>query len=92
MSLATERVQEIVSEHKQHESDTGSPEVQIAILTYKIRSLTDHLKTHKHDYHSRRGMLKMVSRRKKLLRYLKHKDAERFRAIVANLRIRATQI
>lgn len=88
MSLQVQ-IEAAIAEYRTHETDTGSPEVQIAILTTKISSLTGHLKTHSHDYHSRRGMLKMVSRRKRLLKYLKRKDIARFRALVAKLGLRA---
>lgn len=71
-----------------HEGDTGSPEVQIAILTKRINDLTEHLKTHKKDHHSRRGLLKMVGHRRNLLNYLMKKDIERYRAIIAKLGIR----
>lgn len=79
---------EIVQEHKRHEVDTGSPEVQIAILTARITQLTDHLRVHKKDHHSRRGLLKMVGQRRRLLRYLSKKDVERYRAIVEKLGLR----
>ena len=79
---------EIIDEFKMHESDTGSPEVQIAILTRRISDLTEHLKVHKTDYHSRRGMLKMIGQRKGLLDYLRDTDIERYRAIVAKLGLR----
>ena len=71
-----------------HENDTGSPEVQIAILTKRINDLTEHLKTHKKDHHSRRGLLKMVGHRRNLLNYLAKKDIERYRAVVAKLGLR----
>ena len=80
--------QEIIANNKIHESDTGSPEVQIAILTKRINDLTEHLKVHKNDHHSRRGLLKMVGRRRNLLNYLMKKDIERYRAITAKLGIR----
>ena len=92
MSLPTETIQEIVNKYQQHDKDTGSAEVQIALLTKKIQSLTDHLKSHKHDYNSRRGMEIMVSGRKKMLRYLKSKDIARFEKIVKELGIRAKNI
>ncbi|NLA58939.1 MAG: 30S ribosomal protein S15 [Firmicutes bacterium] len=79
---------QIIDEFKLHESDTGSPEVQIAILTKRINDLTEHLKVHKKDYHSRRGMLKMIGQRKGLLDYLKERDIERYRTLVAKLGIR----
>lgn len=71
-----------------HENDTGSPEVQIAILTARIKELTEHLKVHTHDNHSRRGLLKMVGKRRKMLDYLKRTDIERYRAIIAKLGLR----
>ena len=78
----------IIKEYAQHEGDTGSPEVQIAILTARIQELTEHLKVHIHDNHSRRGLLKMVGKRRKMLDYLAKKDIERYRAIIAKLGIR----
>jgi small subunit ribosomal protein S15 len=86
--LVTEKKQEIIDNFKLHESDTGSPEVQIAILTERIVYLTDHFKIHKKDHHSRRGLLKIVGQRRRLLDYLKKKDVERYRAIIARLGIR----
>ena len=80
--------QEIIAKYAQHEGDTGSPEVQIALLTERINHLNDHLKTHKQDNHSRRGLLKMVGKRRGLLDYLKRTDIERYRAIVAALELR----
>ncbi len=79
---------EIIENNRLHETDTGSPEVQIAILTRRINDLTEHLKVHTHDHHSRRGLLKMVGRRRNLLNYLRKKDVERYRAIIAKLGIR----
>ena len=79
---------EIIAKFAQHEGDTGSPEVQIALLTERINHLNDHLKTHKQDNHSRRGLLKMVGKRRGLLDYLKAKDIERYRAVVAALELR----
>ena len=78
----------IIQENALHEGDTGSPEVQIAILTRRINDLTEHLKANKNDHHSRRGLLKMVGRRKNLLNYLMKNDIERYRAIIAKLGIR----
>ena len=78
----------IIKEYAQHEGDTGSPEVQIALLTKRINDLTKHLKTHKKDHHSRRGLLKMVGQRRNLLNYLTKVDIERYRAIIAKLGIR----
>lgn len=82
------RKQEIIDQNKLHEGDTGSPEVQIALLTERINHLNDHLKIHKKDHHSRRGLLKMVGQRRGLLNYLKDKDIERYRAIISKLDIR----
>lgn len=78
----------VIESNRIHQTDTGSPEVQIAILTARIIELTDHLKIHKHDNHSRRGLLKMVGKRRKMLDYLAQKDIERYRAIIAKLGIR----
>ena len=78
----------IIKEYAQHEGDTGSPEVQIALLTKRINDLTEHLKTHKKDHHSRRGLLKMVGQRRNLLNYLTKVDIERYRAIIAKVGIR----
>jgi len=78
----------VIESNRLHETDTGSPEVQIAILTERINQLTEHLKTHKKDNHSRRGLLKMVGNRRNLLDYLMSKDIERYRAIIAKLGIR----
>ena len=78
----------VIEANKTHENDTGSPEVQIAILTRRINDLTEHLKVHKNDHHSRRGLLKMVGHRRNLLNYLKKKDINRYRAIIEKLGIR----
>jgi small subunit ribosomal protein S15 len=86
--LATDKKQAIISSYKLHDSDTGSPEVQIAILTERINYLTEHFKVHKKDHHSRRGLLKIVGQRRRLLDYLKKKDVERYRGIIAKLGIR----
>lgn len=80
--------QGIINEYGRHEGDTGSPEVQIAVLTKRINDLTEHLKIHKKDHHSRRGLLKMVGHRRNLLAYLQKNDIERYRAIIAKLNIR----
>lgn len=88
MSIVKEKKTEIVSEHRQHETDTGSPEVQIALLTTRINQLTEHLKEHKKDHHSRRGLLMMVGQRRRLLNYLTSKDITRYREIVAKLGLR----
>jgi len=79
---------EIIEKYKLHESDTGSPEVQIALLTERIVHLTEHFKTHKKDHHSRRGLLKLVSRRRRLLDYVRKKDDQRYRSIINRLGIR----
>ncbi len=79
---------QIMQEYATHEGDTGSPEVQIAVLTKRINDLTEHLKTHKKDHHSRRGLLKMVGHRRNLLTYLQKKDIERYRAVIAKLGLR----
>ncbi|MEL7655841.1 MAG: 30S ribosomal protein S15 [Bacillota bacterium] len=79
---------EIISEYKTKEGDTGSPEVQVAILTYRINDLNEHLKIHKKDHHSRRGLLKMVGQRRNLLNYLKNKDLNRYRDLIARLGLR----
>jgi small subunit ribosomal protein S15 len=86
--LITERKQEIINTFKQHEGDTGSPEVQIALLTERINYLTEHFKMHKKDHHSRRGLLKIVGQRRRLLDYLKSKDVERYKTVIAKLGIR----
>ena len=86
--LSKEKKQELIKEYQREEGDTGSSEVQIAILTARINQLTDHLKEHKNDHHSRRGLLKMVGKRKKLLNYLENNDIERYRDLIAKLGIR----
>lgn len=86
--LTTEAKLAVIKEYATHEGDTGSPEVQVAILTSRITYLTEHLKEHKKDHHSRRGLLKMVGQRRGLLNYLMAKDIERYRAIIAKLGIR----
>jgi len=88
MALQTAQKEEIISGFRAHETDTGSPEVQIALLTERINQLTDHLRTHKHDFHSRRGLLKLVGRRRRLLAYLSAKDVERYRATIQRLGLR----
>ena len=88
MALNQETKQQLIQEFKIHEGDTGSPEVQIAILTYRINYLTEHLKTNKKDHHSRRGLLKMVGQRRGLLNYLIKNDIERYRAIINKLGLR----
>jgi small subunit ribosomal protein S15 len=88
MALLKEQKQELISDNARGDADTGSPEVQIALLTQRISELTEHLKTHKHDHHSRRGLLRMVGRRKRLLAYLQRQDVERYRALIAKLGLR----
>lgn len=88
MPLHTEKKQEIIAKHRQHDGDTGSPEVQIALLTERITYLTDHFKTHQKDHHSRRGLLKLVSKRRRLLDYLRNRNLERYRSVIKTLGIR----
>jgi small subunit ribosomal protein S15 len=88
MATAKEVKEEIVENYRQHESDTGSSQVQIALLTKRITELTEHFKVHKKDHHSRRGLLKLVSQRRKLLDYLKRKDIEQYHEIVSKLGLR----
>jgi small subunit ribosomal protein S15 len=88
MVLATDQKKQIIEKYKLHEGDTGSPEVQIAILTERINYLTGHLKEHKKDHHSRRGLLKMVGQRRALLNYLKAKNFDRYRTIIEKLGLR----
>jgi small subunit ribosomal protein S15 len=88
MSVADLNKAQIVADNARGTGDTGSPEVQVALLTARINDLTDHFKTHAKDHHGRRGLLKMVSRRRKLLDYLKDKDADRYRALIAKLSLR----
>jgi small subunit ribosomal protein S15 len=88
MSLARETKTEVIDNFKKHDSDTGSPEVQIALLTERINLLTEHFKTHKKDHTSRRGLLKMVGQRRRLLEYLKKKDIEGYRKLIERLGIR----
>ena len=86
--LATEKKQEIINSFKKHDSDTGSPEVQIAILTERITYLTEHFKIHKKDHHSRRGLLKLVGQRRRLLDYLKGKEVDSYKKVIERLGIR----
>ena len=86
--ITKEIKQQIIKDYQLKEGDTGSPEVQIAILTYRINDLNEHLKEHKKDHHSRRGLLKMVGQRRNLLNYLKAKDLERYRTVIARLGLR----
>ncbi len=88
MTITAEKKKTIIGEHKLHEGDTGSPEVQVAILTDRITSLTDHLRTHKHDFHSRRGLVILVGKRNRLLRYLSQRDVARYQALIARLGLR----
>ncbi|WP_293768288.1 30S ribosomal protein S15 [uncultured Corynebacterium sp.] len=88
MALTTEQKSEILKEYGLHETDTGSPEAQVALLTSRINTLTEHLKSHKHDHHSRRGLMLMVGRRRRLLGYLADKDIERYRSLIARLGLR----
>jgi small subunit ribosomal protein S15 len=86
--LSTEKKKELIEQYKLHESDTGSPEVQIGLLTHRIQYLTEHLKVHKKDHHSRRGLLMLVGRRRRLLNYVKQNDVQRYRTIIDNLGLR----
>ncbi|MCD8914699.1 MULTISPECIES: 30S ribosomal protein S15 [Staphylococcus] len=88
MAISQERKDELIKQYRVHETDTGSPEVQIAVLTAEINALNDHLRTHKKDHHSRRGLLKMVGRRRHLLNYLRKKDIQRYRELIKSLGIR----
>ncbi len=88
MALQKPKKTEIITDYATKEGDTGSPEVQIALLTERINQLIEHLKLHDHDHHSRRGLLKLVGRRRRLLAYLNNKDTERYRAVIARLGLR----
>ena len=88
MSLDTATKKKIIEEFGTGENDTGSPEVQVALLTRRIQELTEHLKVHKHDHHSRRGLLLLVGRRRRLLKYLQSKDIERYRSLIVRLGLR----
>lgn len=88
MSLSKEQKAQIISDFKLHEEDTGSPEVQIALLTNRINYLTDHMKNHKKDFHTRLGLLKLVGQRRRLLDYLKNNDIESYRQLIQNLGMR----
>lgn len=92
MSLTAQDKEQIIKEYQLAEGDTGSPEVQIAILTTKINQLTEHFRVHKHDFHSRRGLLRIVSQRRKLLKYLRGVDLARYRSLVTRLGLRSTII
>lgn len=88
MALSSTTKEKIVSEYKRDDKDTGSPEVQIALLSANITDLTKHMQSHKHDYHSRRGLIGQVNKRRKLLQYLKDKDVERYRTLIEKLGLR----
>jgi small subunit ribosomal protein S15 len=88
MAITQERKNELMNEYKVHETDTGSPEVQIAVLTENINNLNDHLRLHKKDHHSRRGLLKMVGKRRNLLTYLRNNDVQRYRVLINKLGLR----
>ena len=88
MALNTEQKQEIIDRYRLHDADTGSPEVQVAILSERITYLTDHFKVHAKDHHSRRGLIKLVGQRRRLLNYLKDKDIDRYRALIEQLGLR----
>ena len=88
MSLTIEAKREIIQKHGKSENDTGSPEVQIALLSARISHLTEHLREHQHDHHSRRGLLMLVGQRRRLLNYLQRKDLDRYRALIAELGLR----
>ncbi|MCD6181035.1 MAG: 30S ribosomal protein S15 [Candidatus Cloacimonetes bacterium] len=88
MALNKEAKSAIMAEFKLHESDTGSPEVQVALITERIKDITEHLKVHKKDFHTRRGLLKLIGQRRRLLDYMKKKDIERYRSIVSALGLR----
>lgn len=88
MSITAEKKQELIKQYATKEGDTGSPEVQVAILTHRIVQLTEHFKTHKKDNHSRRGLLMLVNKRRKLLDYLNRKDADRYQALIKSLGLR----
>ena len=88
MALAVEQKSEVISRYKIHKSDSGSPEVQVALLSQRILQLTEHFKSHQKDHHSRRGLLTMVARRRKLLNYLKDRSPERYKTLIQSLGIR----
>jgi small subunit ribosomal protein S15 len=88
MAMSAETKQDIIDEYKRADNDTGSPEVQVALLTARIKQLTGHFSEHKHDHHSRQGLVRMVNSRRKLLDYLKSKDAERYRSLISRLGLR----
>ena len=88
MSLSTEQTSQVIADYRRAPTDTGSPEVQVALLSARIQQLSDHFESHKKDHHSRRGLLKMVNHRRRLLGYLKSKDAERYQALIGRLGLR----
>jgi len=88
MAIETEQKAQIIAQYQTHEGDTGSPEVQVALLTQRIRHLTEHLAENKHDNHSRRGLLKMVGKRRRMLKYLAKTDPERYRTLISSLGLR----
>jgi len=88
MTLTVEKKKEIIEKYAQHEGDTGSPEVQVALLTNRVQYLTEHLRQHRKDHHSRRGLLMLVGQRRRLLNYLRKKDVDRYRALIASLGLR----
>ncbi len=88
MTITKEEKARVIEEYKTHEGDTGSPEVQVAILTFRINSLTEHLKVHKKDHHSRRGLFQMIGKRRGLLKYLEKNDIDRYRALIEKAGIR----
>jgi small subunit ribosomal protein S15 len=88
MALTKERKSQIIRDFRRSDTDTGSTEVQVAVLTHRIQELTEHLKTHRKDHHSRRGLLQMVGRRRRLLEYLKREDVERYRELISRLGLR----
>ena len=88
MSISAEQKETVVSEYQRAPKDTGSPEVQVALLSAKIQDLTEHFKVHVHDHHSRQGLLRMVNRRRKLLDYLKEKDVDRYRSLIERVGLR----
>ncbi|WP_311777751.1 30S ribosomal protein S15 [Trueperella abortisuis] len=88
MALSQERKDDIIKEYATHEGDTGSPEVQVALLSARISELTEHFRTHKHDHHSRRGLMLLIGKRKRLLSYLQNEDIERYRSLIKRLGLR----
>ena len=88
MALAAEQKSKVINDYRIHKSDSGSPEVQVALLSQRISQLTEHLKTHQKDHHSRRGLLTMVARRRKMVKYLKNRDLERYKTLIQSLGIR----